>query len=132
MRRFPSVMRMVRRLGDELFPRGAYRYAATALVRGSPPDGFWLTARDRALLSVIRQEVQRTTIPDTEEWGIRLVQIQAERQFQPLLASALRWAADRVEQGVSMAYVRRVVGHGFDIAEGNVPLDPSSPWEPTP
>jgi hypothetical protein len=60
------------------------------------------------------------------------VQIQAERQFQPLLASALRWAADRVEQGVSMAYVRRVVGHGFDIAEGNVPLDPSSPWEPTP
>jgi hypothetical protein len=132
MVQYPTVMSKVKMLGDDLFPPGVYREVARAIITGNGLDRRDFRPVDRELLLLIWEEIATNSYLDTEEFALRRVGAQAERRFQYLLASLLRWAADECERGRRLAYLRRMVLNGFDIAEGMVPFDLAHTWEPTP
>ena len=131
MARYPGVCEAVRKVGPDLFPAGAPRVLAAILVTSDEPDQSSLPTRERARLHRLAERVARERLPDSEEWGLALLRRHAERQYQSLLASTLDWSAERVREGKSVSWVRRTVVHAFDVAEGNIPLDPVDPWRAT-
>ncbi len=129
MMRFALVLAKVRRLHEDLFPRGPYQVLARAIITGGSPDTSLLSVSDRELLQTTVELLVFMQIPDSEEWGLRLVGVQAERRHLPLLVAALRWAADEAEETHRLEHIYKHVDHAFRIARGDQPLDPAARWE---
>lgn len=107
------------RLGPELLPAGPARAVAAFVLTGDDAPIRALTGDDRREADELGAAVVRCTVPgDDAEWAWHLVGLLAERRHLPLLASTLRWAADRVEDRVPLRHVRRCVEGAFRIAEG--------------
>ncbi len=115
-------------LGPDLYPAGPARFLARVLIVDPAPDLHALPPRRRAQVSELLGEVERTTIPDDEGWAVHIVRVLAERRYAPILASSLRWAADEVERGASVRWLRLRMVEAFDIAEGIRPFDSAATW----
>ena len=125
---FPKARALADRLGPDLFPKGPARFLAGALIVDPAPRVGGLSPQDRAILDNLLAYVERATIPDTDAWAVHIIGVLSERQYAPILAGTLRWAAAETEHGAPVGWLRQRVTNALDIAEGVRPFDSTATW----
>lgn len=117
LRHAPAAER-ARRLGPDLFPDNPSRAVAALILTGSTARLETLSTAERRAANALGREVVACGVPGPDAgWAVYLVGLLARERSLPLLASTLRWAADRIDERVPLAHVRRCLADAFRVAE---------------
>lgn len=119
---FPAARSLAESIGPELFPPGASRHIAAAIVSGKP----WVPPRhaphnfmQEAAAIISQMETCSLPSPDDTTYAMYVIGYLAERRTAPLLRAQLLWAAREVRTGyMPFKFIRERVGAAFDIAQG--------------
>lgn len=107
-----------RRLGPDLFPDDASRAVAALILTGSAARLEALNPAERRAADALGRAVVACGVPGADAgWALHLVNLLARERSLPLLASTLRWAADRIDERVPLAHLLRCVTDAFRVVE---------------
>lgn len=118
--KYPAARDLVRLHPPEIFPAGAARSIASAIVAGVPWTPAMVTAGFSHEAREIIRELEQTQIPFDEAWALHLIRLLVEDAHLPILAEQLRWVALRVEGATvpPLRWLKRQIDLAFTVAMG--------------